>query len=107
MNIHVRLRDGRDDDIAAWYVAQDDKSEAVRAVIRSAIRLENGDAQEKLVREAVARELSCLPDIVAGAVREALAAHRLVPAASESAPDGEDPELAARLDAQLDDFFED
>lgn len=106
MFIHVRLREGKDDDIAAWYNAQDDRSEAVRAAIRAAMRLENGDSQEAVVKEVVARELGRLPEIVAAAVREALAAYRLQPSTQVREPGAEDPELAARLDAQLDDFFE-
>ena len=106
MYIHVRLRDERDDDIAEWYGAQEDKSGAVRKAIRAAIRLQNGDTQEAVVREAVTRELSRLPDVVAAAVREALEGYNLTPATNmEPAPDGEDPDLAARLDEQLDDFF--
>lgn len=44
-------------------------------------------------------------DLVAGAVRDALANYQLRPAQEQSAPGDEDPKLAARLDAQLDDFF--
>ena len=51
--IHVRLRDGKDDDIAAWYEAQEDKSAAVRKAIRTYLRLHNGETQEAVVREAV------------------------------------------------------
>jgi hypothetical protein len=52
----------------------------------------------------VARELARLPDVVAAVVREALAAYRLSPM-EEREPGAEDPELAARLDEQLDDLF--
>ncbi len=103
MTIHVRLREGRDDDIAAWYEGQEDKSEAVRAALRTAMRLADV-AEEALIRETVARELARLPDVVAAVVRETLAAYRLAPA-GEPELGTEDPELAARLDAQLDDFF--
>jgi len=102
--IHVRLRPGRDDDLAAWYEAQEDRSQAVRDAIRAVMRLQNGDTQEAIVKEVVARELARLPDVVAATVREALAAYRLAPSEMEHEPGAEDPELAARLDAQLDDF---
>jgi len=108
--IHVRLRDGKDDDIAAWYEAQEDKSAAVRKAIRTYLRLHNGETQEAVVREAVNRELARLPDVVAGAVRDALEnVARPYEVATwddePTAPGAEDPEMAARLDAQLDDFF--
>ena len=105
MIIHVRLRDGHDDDIMAWYSAQDDKSEAVRTAIRTCIRSQNGESQEAAVRDAVTQALKSLPNVVASAVREALATYQLAPT-PEREPGQEDPELAARLDAQLDDFFE-
>ena len=106
MYIHVRLREGRDDDIAEWYEAQENKSGAVREAICAALRLQNGDTQEAIVREAVTRELSRLPDVVAAAVREALEKCNLTLATStEPVSDEEDPELAVRLDEQLDDFF--
>jgi len=103
--IHIRLRDGIDDDVAAWYEAQADKSEAVREAIRAAMRLQNGDTQEAVVKEAVARELARLPDVVACAVREALSSYRFSSAEADREPGAEDPELAARLDSQLEDFF--
>jgi len=115
MYIHVRLRVGRDDDIAEWYQAQENKSGAVRKAIRVALRLQNGDTQEVIVREAVARELSRLPDVVAAAVRTALEEYNLTPctpnvqggvlATSTEPMSAEDPKLAARLDEQLGDFF--
>jgi hypothetical protein len=103
--IHVRLREGRDDDVATWYEAQDDRSEAVREAIRVYMRLQSDNTQEAVIKEAVARELARLPDVVACAVREALASYRLAPVELSREPGAEDPELAARLDAQLDDFF--
>jgi hypothetical protein len=104
--IHVRLRDGKEDDIAAWYEAQEDKSAAVRKAIRTYLGLHNGETQEAVVREAVNRELARLPDVVARAVREALKNYEVMPLDGEStAPGAEDPEMASRLDAQLDDFF--
>ena len=105
MFIHVKLREGREDDIAAWYEAQGDKSQAVRDAIRAYMGLQNGATQEAVVKEAVARELARLPDVVASAVREALSSYRLAPAEMEREPGAEDPELAARLDAQIDEFF--
>jgi len=101
-SIHVRLRADKDDDIAAWYEAQDDKSTAVREAIRAAIDRDNG--QESAVKEAVGRELARLPQVVTAAVREALKGYQLSPADNKG-PGSEDPELASRLDAQLDEFF--
>ncbi len=102
--IQVRLREGRDDDIAAWYAAQEDKSETVRRAIRAYMRLQNGDTQESVVREAVARELARLPDVVASAVRETLAAYSLTIGGAPS-PSGVDPELDNLMDSQLGQFF--
>lgn len=106
MFIHVRLRDGTDDDIKTWYDSQGDKSSAVREAIRAFIRLQNGESQEAIVREAVAQATAHLPVIVAEAVRDALAAYQLSPVGDRHVSNGEDPELAARLDAQLGDFFD-
>ncbi|RLC73211.1 MAG: hypothetical protein DRJ03_23390 [Chloroflexi bacterium] len=104
MIIHVRVREGVDDDIAAWYGTQVEKSDAVRQAIRAHMQLQHTDTLEAMVRQVVACELARLPDVVAVAVREALAGYQLTPAQErESGP--EDPELAARLDAQLDDLF--
>ena len=102
--IRVRLREGKDDDIVAWYEHQEDRSEAVGRSIRAYMGLHNGDTQEAVVKETVVRELARLPDVVAVAVREALAGYQLAPAQARE-PGAEDPELAARLDAQLDDLF--
>lgn len=102
--LYLELRDGADDDIAAWHTAQDEGRAAVRDAIRAVMRLQNGDTQEAIVKEVVARELARLPDVVATTVREALAAYRLAPAEADREPGAEDPELAARLDAQLDEF---
>ncbi len=88
-----------------WYQAQPDKSESVRAAILAYMRLQNGTTQEAVIKNVVARELVRLPDIVAAAVRDVLEAYSLAPAALDST-DGENPELAARLDAGLDNFFE-
>ncbi|MEA3342012.1 MAG: hypothetical protein U9R15_18770 [Chloroflexota bacterium] len=102
--IRVRLRASKDDDIATWYERQEDRSGAVRRAIRAYMRLHDGDAQEAVVRGAVVRELARLPDVVAVAVREALNGYQLTPV-QEREPGTEDPELATRLDAQLDDLF--
>jgi len=108
--IHVRLRDS-DADIETWYTAQTDKSKAVRDAIRAYVRLQNGASQEAVIKDAVIAamggELARLPNLVAGAVRDALANYQLRPAQEQAAPGDEDPELAARLDAQLDEFFKD
>lgn len=104
MFIHVRLRDGADDDLRDWYESLGDKSGMVREAIRAYIRLQNGESQAAIIREAVAQATGQLPTIVAEAVREALAAYQLSPAREPVATGEEDPELAARLDAQLADF---
>jgi hypothetical protein len=103
--LHIRLREGRDDDLAAWYDAQDDKSQAVRDALRAAIRQDGADDQEAIIRQAVARELGCLPDVIAAAVRDTLEAYDLTARPQEPNGGDVDAELAARLDGQLDDFF--
>lgn len=103
MIIHVRLSEGRDDDVITWYEAQVDKSAALRSVIREHVRLHNGDSQEAIVKSVVAGELARLPDVVAAAVRGALAGYRLADANTPDVePGAENPELAGRLDAELD-----
>jgi len=104
-HIHVRLRDGIDDDIGAWYEAQADKSAAIREAIRTAMGLQNGDAQGAVVKDTVERELARLPGVVADAVRDALSSYRLQPSEDPREPGTEDPELAARLDGDLDEFL--
>lgn len=108
--IRVRLRPGKDDDIAAWYEGQENRSEAVRRAIRAYIQHGGGVIDQKSPLEAISRELARLPDVVADAVRsvlpEALAAYCPSPSLiDEQNPGAEDPELAARLEAQLDDLF--
>jgi hypothetical protein len=102
--IHVRLREGADDDLRDWYEDQEDKSGAVREAIRAFIRMQNGESQETAIREAVSKATASLPVVVAEAVKEALANYQLSPAQERQAAGDEDPELAARLDAQLDDW---
>lgn len=101
MFIHVKLREGRDDDITTWYESLDDKSGAVREALRTFIRIQNGEGQQAAIREAVARATAQLPAIVAEAVRDALATYQLSPMQERVASNNEDPELAGRLDAQL------
>ena len=103
MIVHVRLNADRDADIIAWYEAQPLKSDSLKTVIREHIRLHNGDSQEAIVRAVVAGELARLPDVVASAVRSALAGYRLADASeSDIEPGSENPVLAGRLDAELD-----
>ena len=97
MFIHVMLREDRDDDLAAWYRAQADKSQAVRDVLRAAVC--NG-TQEVTVGDVLDR----LPAIVAAAVQDALRDYQFAPTSPHREPEAEDPELAARLDGQLDDW---
>ena len=129
-DIHVRLRPGKDDDIATWYQALDHKSATVREALRrqmrqvedSAWRATRTDARgarntvqfrdgeliatiDRVVKEAVveamSRELDELHARISAVVRKALAQGK-----AEAAGGGnENPELAARLDEQLDSFF--
>ncbi len=128
--IHVRLRPGKDDDIARWYEGLERKSAAVREALRRQIRqveesawratgtdagrvmgVDRGDngellaAIDRVVKEAVAeamsRELDELPARI-----NAVACEALTQGEGEASGGGsEDPELAARLDEQLDSFL--
>ena len=107
MTIHVRLRPGQDDDIAAWYEAQYDKSRAVREAIRVYIKAQNEDHLETMIQQVVAQELARLPALVSAAVREALESYQFVSIGTGSHPAAdENPELASRLDEQIDSFFD-
>jgi hypothetical protein len=67
-------------------------------------RVEGATGEEATgVLQALSLELTRLPDVVAAAVHNALAGYRLL--RDEGEPGEEDPELATRLDAQLDEFF--
>ncbi len=98
----IILDDERDADLLVWLEKQANQSAAVRAAMRAYIRLNNGEGREATVREAVEAVLPDLRETVAAAVREVLANYR-IPAAEYNGE--EDPELAARLDAQLKEFF--
>jgi hypothetical protein len=76
----------------------------VREAIRAFIRMQNGESQETAIREAVTKVTANLPFIVAEAVKEALADYQLSPVREHQAVGDENPELAALLDAQLDDW---
>ncbi|MEA3375123.1 MAG: hypothetical protein U9R72_02840 [Chloroflexota bacterium] len=110
--IHVRLRVGRDDDIARWYKAQPNKSQAIREAVRAYIDVQEGNGKrgkmremvESVVREVVADELRRLPDATASVVRDVLNECG-VDRGEACEAGGEDAELAARLDEQLDVFF--
>ncbi len=129
-DIHVRLRPGKDDDLARWYESLEQKSATVREALRRYIQqvedssrraaesnagrekdvLLAGDGQllvaidrvvKEAVVEAVSRELDDLPFRISLMVREVLAQDK-----GAAGVDGsEDPELATRLDEQLDSFF--
>jgi len=76
---------------------------SLRELVREHLRLHNGDTQEAIVKAVVAGELARLPDLVAAAVRDALAGYRLADANTPDVePGAENPELAGRLDAELD-----
>lgn len=99
----ITFDEERDADLLAWLDGQANQSAAIRAALRAYIRLNNGEGREATVREAVEAVLPDLRETVAAAVREVLANYR-IPVAAEYNGD-EDPELAARLDAQLEEFF--
>jgi len=96
--------DEKDRDVLDALGAATNRSAMLRESVRVYMRLQNED-QEAVIKETVARELARLPDVVACAVREALSSYRFAPAEADREPGAEDPELAARLDAQLEDFF--
>ena len=96
--LQVRLRPGKDDDLIEWYLAQADRSGAVRAALR--MRLQSDETPEP-------NPLRDLPGLITAAVQAALKGMQLSPTASTSDTDHrEDPTLAARLDDQLDGFWE-
>jgi hypothetical protein len=125
--IQARLRRGKDDAIAEWLEAQENKSAAIRRALRGHIRREGSEREETValiaeavvgrmvqampealeaaVRAAVAAELDNLQEIVDSAVREALDRRELRVRVDQ--PGGEDPELAAQVDRQLNAFFDD
>lgn len=95
--LHVRLKMGRDDDLMAWYLAQEDRSAAVREALRAYLQREN----------YADNPLRDLPGLVTAAVQAALEGVQLAPAApAPDADPGEDAALAARLDEQLDGFWD-
>ena len=107
MTIHVRLRPGQDDDLAAWYESQPDKSQIVRQALRLYLKSQNTDDLEVMVQQVVAQELARLPALVSAAVREALEDFQLTPRnPGQHSLTDEDPAQAARLDEQLNAFFE-
>ena len=107
MTIHVRFRPAQDDDIATWYEAQSDKSRVVREAIRVYIKTQSGNHLETMIQQVVAQELARLPALVSAAVREALESYHFVPTGTGNHPVAdENPELANRLDEQIDSFFE-
>jgi len=79
----------------------------VREAIRLYIRAQSGDHLEAVVQQAVSQELAQLPALISAAVREVLESYQFASSASSShpAPD-ENPELANRLDEQIDLFFD-
>ena len=104
--IQVRLRPGKNDDLIDWYTRQADRSSAVREAIRAWIQQQDDRFQGvALVRQELAR----LPELVTTALHTVLADVRLdgVVGKEPSPAAKENSELAARLDTQLDSFFED
>jgi len=93
--IHVLLREGVDDDVAAWYDAQSDKSQAVREALRLAIQVGTNGGRDSAVKEAVAEVLQrYMPDLVSAAVSRALASYRLVSAEQANEGDADEQERA-------------
>jgi hypothetical protein len=125
--VQARLRPGKDDAIAEWLKAQENKSAAIRRALRGHIRRQSGEQEETValvaeavvrrmvrampealeaaVRAAVAAKLDNLQKVVDSAVREALDGRELKVGTDQSS--GEDPELAAQVDRQLSAFFND
>ncbi len=94
--LQARLRPGKDDDLIEWYLMQEDRSAAVRLALRTYLQSEN--AADDPLRD--------LPGLVTAAVQAALEGVQLAPATSPDADPGEDAALAARLDEQLDGFWD-
>ena len=63
------------------------------------------DAQEQASTTKDAQQIRAAIDALRGELLDAIATAALANGHTESAPGQEDAELAARLDAQLDDFF--
>lgn len=63
------------------------------------------DAQEAASTTRDAQQIRAAIDALRGELLDAIAAAASMNGTTESEPGQEDPELAARLDAQLDDFF--
>jgi hypothetical protein len=115
------LDDEKDADVLDWWNAQTNKSAALREAARfymhlhaqrgsrqpvPGVRVGEATGEEATgILQALSLELTRLPDVVAAAVHNALAGYRLAAARDEGEPGEEDPELATRLDAQLDEFF--
>ena len=96
--LQVRLRPSKDDDLIEWYLAQPDRSAAVRTALR--MHLQSDET-------SVSNPLRDLPGLVTAAVQAALKGMQISPAGRISNADHhEDPTLAARLDDQLDGFWE-
>lgn len=120
--IQARMRPGQDDDIKAWYEDQANKSDALRAAVREYMRSQkeveddperdHGEglsadvlhAINETVELAVRRVMNDVTAELVTVVQEVLNDYRLTP--RESTGDQEDPEVAAVIDEQLDDFFE-
>jgi len=104
--IRVRLRPGKDDDIAAWYNGRENKSRAVREAIRRYIEQEDCQGDGRPVQEMAATILDALYDTVSAAVEEALSRYDLSAGADrEEEGAGMAAEMAAEIDAQLEGFF--
>ena len=103
------LDDQRDRDLLDWLDEQPNKSGSLRDAVRAYRPPAGGagpaPATGQAAIAALRDELARLPDVVAEAVRETLAAYRLAPTPPSREPSAEDPELAARLDNQLTAFF--
>lgn len=92
--IHIRLRPGHDDDLAAWYEAQVDKSKAVRSLLRAGLKH----------KQEVALELR-LPGMIKAMIHDALAGFKLHPAGEgEDSGGPENAVLGSKVDDLLSSF---
>lgn len=134
-DIHVRLRPGKDDDLARWYTGLEHKSSTVREALRQQMAAQGTrdgarcmaarDAQwvAEITDAVLGKLLAGMAGVVESAVAEAVAGElddlpaRVSAAVCEMlarrgeddlpSVESEDPRLASRLDEQLDTFFND
>ena len=100
-HIHVRLYEDNDGDIIKWLSEQENKTQAVKAAIRADI---GGDVHQVDAPQVDAPEVTL---VAIRATIEAALDQRMLCGAiaasggSDDGPQGEDPELAAKLDSMF------